>query len=102
VGHGYNGITGVFTAPQEGIYVFIWVIRMYDAEHSTELLINDFFGALFLQSKNGDDASESGTAIADVGKGDIVFVRIHSMYAVDGKLQSNLHGQPTFYVWLLH
>jgi hypothetical protein len=56
----------------------------------------------FYDSKNGDDALESGTAIAHVEKGDAGFVRIHSMYAVDGNLQSNLHGQPTFSVWLLH
>ncbi|XP_062569627.1 uncharacterized protein LOC134231659 [Saccostrea cucullata] len=103
VGNGYNGITGVFTAPKEGIYAFIWVIRMHEAEHSTELMINnDILGATFLRAKTGDDGSVSGTAIAHVAKGDVVFVRIHSTYAGDGDVLSNVHGMPTFSGWLLH
>ncbi|XP_061188069.1 heavy metal-binding protein HIP-like [Saccostrea echinata] len=103
VGNGYSGVTGVFTAPQEGIYAFIWVIRVHEAEHSTELMINnDILGATFLRAKNGDDGSVSGTAIAHVARGDVVFVRIHSTYAGDGNVLSNVHGMPTFSGWLLH
>lgn len=76
---------------------------MHEAEHSTELMINnDIFGATFLRAKNSDDGSVSGTVVAHVTKGDVVFVRIHSSYAGDGNIHSNIHGQPSFSGWLLH
>lgn len=102
VGLGYNSFTGVFTAPKEGIYVFTWVIRLHQAEHSTELMINnDSLGTTFLRAKNNDDGSVSGTVVAHVLKGDVVFVRIHSHNAGDGNIYSDIHGEPSFSGWLL-
>lgn len=105
VGYGYNSNTGYFTAPREEICVFTWFIRMVGAEHSTELMINnDSFGATFLRAKNGDDGSVSGTVVAHVKKGDMVFVRINSsfFYAGDGNIHSDILGWPSFSGWLLH
>lgn len=103
VGNGYSGVTGIFTAPKEGIYVLNWVIRLWTAEHSTELMQNnDVLGATFLRAKQGDDSSVSGLAVAHLAKGDVVFVRVHSLYPGDGDIVTNIHGLPSFSGWLLH
>ncbi|VDI49698.1 Hypothetical predicted protein [Mytilus galloprovincialis] len=102
-GSGYNSNTGVFTCPKTGMYVFVWVVRMVTAEHSTELMINNsVYGSTFLRAKKGDDGSVSGTVVAHVSKGDTVYVRNHSVYAGDGRIHTNVHGKPTFSGWLLH
>ncbi|CAC5416411.1 C1QL [Mytilus coruscus] len=103
VGSGYNHVTGIFTAPTSGVYVFIWVTRVHDGEHPTELMINNaVYGVTFLRAKGGDDGSVSGTVVANVTKGDSVFVRVHSTYPGDGYITSNEHGRPSFSGWLLH
>ncbi|VDI20290.1 Hypothetical predicted protein [Mytilus galloprovincialis] len=101
-GNGYNSHTGVFTCPKTGIYVFIWVIRMFHSEHSTELMINNtLYGATFLRASDGDDATVSGTVVAHVSKGDAVYVRNRPKYGGYGNIYSNEIGKTSFSGWLL-
>ncbi|XP_071150370.1 complement C1q-like protein 4 [Mytilus edulis] len=103
VGNGYNHVTGIFTAPTSGVYVFIWVTRNAFGEYPTKLMINNaVYGVTFLRAKNGDDGSVSGTMVANISKDDLVFVRIHSTNTRDGYIHSNEHGRPSFSGWLLH
>ncbi|XP_062569629.1 complement C1q-like protein 4 [Saccostrea cucullata] len=104
VGHGYNGVDGIFTAPKDGLYVFIWVIRLYEAQHSSQLMINNVeHGSTYLRSIHNDDQSVSGNVVAQVNKGDVVFVRVYPYngYTGSGDILSNEHGKPSFSGWLL-
>ncbi|XP_061188178.1 complement C1q-like protein 4 [Saccostrea echinata] len=104
IGHGYNGVDGIFTAPKDGVYVFIWVIRLYEAQHSTQLMINNVeYGSTHLRAMNNDDGSVSGNVVAHVNKGDVVFVRVYpySGYIGSGNIISNEHGKPSFSGWFL-
>lgn len=93
VGFGYNNNIGVFIVLREGIYVFMWVIRMVIVEYLIELLINDdIFGVIFLWVKNGDDGFVSGIVVVYVIRGDVVFVCIYFFYVGDGNIYSNVYG----------
>ncbi|XP_071153663.1 complement C1q-like protein 4 [Mytilus edulis] len=101
-GKGYNSHTGVFTCPQTGIYVFVWVIRMHLSEHSTELMINgSVYGSTYLYAKNSVDGSVSGTVVAHVSKGDTVYVRNNLARAGVGMIASDKDGKSTFSGWIL-
>ncbi|XP_052065242.1 caprin-2-like [Mytilus californianus] len=100
-GGGYNRHTVVFTCPRNGTYVFVWV-RLVSAYHSFEFMINNsVYGSTYIYNKY-TDGSDSGTVVANVSKGDSVYVRMHSSYKGIGKLNSNEHGRPAFSGWLLN
>ncbi|CAG2255320.1 COL8A [Mytilus edulis] len=101
-GGGYNSHTGVFTCPKTGIYVFVWVVRLFSAYHSFELMINNtVYGTTYLYKKN-TGGSISGTVVAHVSKGDSVYVRMHSSYTGSGVLLSDIYGKTAFSGWLLN
>ncbi|XP_076113688.1 complement C1q-like protein 3 [Mytilus galloprovincialis] len=101
-GGGYNNHTGVFTCPKTGIYVFVWVVRLYSGHHSFELMINNsVYGTNHLRNTNLD-SSVSSTVVAHVSEGDSVYVRIHISFNGSGLLLSDKNGRPTFSGWLLN
>ncbi|CAC5358148.1 C1QL [Mytilus coruscus] len=102
-GNGYNAVTGIFTAPTAGTYVFTWVTRMYEAGHSTEILVNNVvFGASYLRIGHSNDVSVSGTVVTQINKGNSVFVRVHSTLTGSGNILSEQYGRSSFAGWLLH
>ena len=89
--------------PVTGVYVFVWVIRVHEAEHSMDLMVNDtVYGTIFVREKNNDDGGVSGTVVAHASRGDVVFVRIHPTFPGDGDIWSDSNGYPSFSGWLLH
>ena len=101
-GSGYNSHTGVFTSPKTGTYVFVLVVRLYTAIHSIQLMINNsVYGTTFHNAQN-DDNTFSSTVVANVSKGDTVYVRTHSKYKEVGNIYTNAYGRTTFSGWLLN
>jgi len=82
LGGAYDGSSGTFTAPVNGVYVFSLTIRLYGLSSYTyqgtfQLMIN---GAVQLSlypdthGKGSEFSSASGTAVLTLEKGDTVHV----------------------------
>lgn len=110
-GNGYHSGSGVFIAPQTGIYVFTWTIRVgsYDHSspnfHSTEIVINNnVYGssyALAISDSSRDD-SGTGTVVAHVNQGDDVYIKTHSSHHGGGGILSEGFGRSSFSGWKLN
>ncbi|XP_056003934.1 uncharacterized protein LOC125660939 [Ostrea edulis] len=95
---GDNGRDGVFTAPLDGVYGFIWVTRSHAAEFHL-MVNNDKIGSS--RSSADSDGSISGNVIAHVNKDDMVFLRASTIGHVTGRVISDEHGASTFSGWII-
>ena len=89
-GGGYNGHTGVYTVPIDGLYSFTWITRVScKNDYTSELHVNNkIAGSVFIYCwKN----SNAGHAVIEVRKGDSVFVLTGS-----GMIRSNTYGRTSF------
>ncbi|KAK3104539.1 hypothetical protein FSP39_004564 [Pinctada imbricata] len=102
VHNAYDKTTGVYTAPESGMYVFNWVIREHKSQHSVELMLNsEILGVTFKRAEGNDDASVSGTVVVSVRKGDSVFLRANHKADYKHKIHNNIHGRSSFSGWRL-
>ena len=91
-GGGYNGHTGVYTVPIDGLYSFTWITRVScKNDYTSELHVNNkIAGSVFIYCwKN----SNAGYAVIEVRKGDSVFVRT---LTGSGMIRSNTYGRTSF------
>ncbi|XP_048769778.2 heavy metal-binding protein HIP-like [Ostrea edulis] len=80
-GSAYNGNTGIFTAPTDGIYSFTWTIMTkLGSRFNTEIVINrNIVGYNHADGKHGSSQYESSstTAVIRMKKKDKVWIRTH-------------------------
>lgn len=100
VRNGYHPHSGVFIAPESGIYVFMWTLRLY--EQSIVLVVNGIdYTSIYNRETPGADESVTGYAIARVNQGEDVFLRTHLAYKGKEGIFSNGFGRSTFGGWIL-
>ncbi|XP_062604463.1 complement C1q tumor necrosis factor-related protein 3-like, partial [Saccostrea cucullata] len=86
-GKAYDGSTGKFTAPVNGIYSFTWTIATTPGRRFSTAIVRDdeIIGYNHVNGKVGSNNSESGsaTAIIKMAKSDKVWIRVqeHGEYA---------------------
>ena len=101
-GQGLSRTTGEFRAPQSGIYVFTWSIRLFNFSiHCVQLVVNELLiGALVSQNVGGENESDSTTVVVHVNEGKEVFLRTFSHYN-KGPIYSDVCGYSSFAGWKL-
>ena len=99
-GH-YNSNDGIFTAPQDGTYVFSWTAANTDRSHmQTELVVNGhIYGRTWSDSMDHSDRSiASNTVVLNLHTKDAVWIRSNNVHS--HQLMGNLMS--TFSGWLLY
>lgn len=101
-GNGYHPSTGVFIAPETGVYVFTWTMReASNCRHSTQLMVNNAeIGIIHLHSVSGGDFVGTGVVVTHVNAGDDVYVRTHASWN-DCYILSDIGGRSSFAGWKL-
>lgn len=105
IGNHYNKHSGIFTAPQHGVYVFTWNIYCNTGGYIfSQLVVNsNVVGAMFSSGEGASNIRNStGIVVVEVNQGDIVFVRIHPTGNHSGNLNSNPDWRSSFNGWKLH
>ena len=100
-GQGLSRTAGVFRAPQSGIYVFTWTIRVHRSIHCVELIVNGQpVGALVSHTAASDNETGSTTVVVHVNEGEDVFLRT-TMLHNSGGIVSDPYGYSSFAGWKL-
>ncbi|XP_060588620.1 complement C1q-like protein 4 [Ruditapes philippinarum] len=101
VGHGYNPVDGIFTAPLQGTYVFFWLNTNKDHSYmNTELVKNSTVVGKSMSdaADHADYAAASNSAVLQLKAGEEVWVRSGTWHS--GTLAGDYYS--TFSGWLLY
>ncbi|CAC5422375.1 unnamed protein product [Mytilus coruscus] len=103
VGNGYNPFSGLFTAPQDGLYAFSTSITMLNHYASFDVVKNaDVQGSVFVDAGGvSEHRSSSTTVVLALVQGDVVFVRTSATYVPHGNIHSSKDGRSSFTGWLI-
>nr|XP_011412477.3 uncharacterized protein LOC105317520 isoform X2 [Crassostrea gigas] len=105
IGNHYNKHSGIFTAPQHGVYVFTWNLYCHAEGYIfSQLVVNsNVVGAMLTDSEGASNSrSHTNIVVVEVNQGDIVFVRTHPTLTHIGNLYSHSEWRSSFNGWTLY
>jgi len=100
IGIGYNGHTGVFIAPLNGVYMFFYtVFGTHSSYMSIEITVNSVVrGAIYVENTATPSVytGSTGVAVFILNQGDDCFIRTHSTYNPGGSIRSDYLMRTSF------
>lgn len=105
IGSAYDRISGMFSAPVDGVYVLTWtMISDYHANVYSQIVVNTevLTGLITNSDEVGDRHSSTGVIVVHLSHNDRVYIRTNPTTHGYGNVHSgNLDGKPSFSGWKL-
>ena len=100
IGNGYNGHTGVFIAPLNGVYMFFYtVFGSHPSYMSIEITVKSVpRGVIYVDNRATpyDYTGSTGVAVFALNQGDDCFIRTHSTHSSAGYIRSDVLMRTSF------